>query len=134
MRFINCLQVVFEDIIFDEKTQEKILLLEEKLLKNENLEFDISEKEIIIYNKIFFENEKISFADYINEWKILKEFLLENNLATENNYKNFFKIKKINFVQNSSEIDLNKFIAEVPKDDKKLLAVDDFLKNLAKKS
>lgn len=132
MKFINSLQVLFDKIDFSDKLQEKIILLEENLLKNENLEFDISEKEIIIYNKNFFDNDKISFLDYMEEGKILKNFLLENNLATENNYKIFFKIKKIEFLENPNEIDLNKFIAEVPKNDKKLLAVDDFLNKIKK--
>lgn len=132
MDFVNSLQLIFEDINFDENIQEKIIFLEEELAKNENLEFDISEKEILIYNKKFFDDEKISFKDYIQEWSLLKNFLLENNLATNYNYKQFFKIKKLNFSKNWESLDLDKYIAKVDKNDEKLLEVEKFLKNLKK--
>lgn len=132
MQFINSLQIILENVIFDDFLQEKIIFLEENLAKNNNLEFDISEKEIIIYNKNFFWDEKINFSNYMEEWKILKNFLLENNLATLENYKNFFKIKRLEIPENPGEIDLNKFIAKVPENDKKLLEIDDFLKKIKK--
>lgn len=132
MDFVNSLQLIFEDINFDENMQEKIIFLEEELAKNENLEFDISEKEILIYNKKFFDDEKISFKDYIQEWSLLKNFLLENNLATNDNYKQFFKIKKLNFSKNWESLDLDKYIAKVDENDEKLLEVEKFLKNLKK--
>ena len=132
MKIINSLQVVFEYIEFSDEIQEKIILLEEKLQKNPDLEFDISEKEIIVFNKNFFNNETISFKDYIEVWTILKDFLIENNIANLQNYKTFFKIKKLEIPENSSEIDLDKFIAKVDANDKKLLEVDEFLKKLGK--
>ena len=132
MKTINSLQVVFEYIEFSDEIQEKIILLEEKLQKNTDLEFDISEKEIIVFNKNFFNNETISFKDYIEVWTILKDFLIENNIANLQNYKTFFKIKKLEIPENSSEIDLDKFIAKVEANDKKLLEVDEFLKKLWK--
>lgn len=132
MKTINSLQVVFEYIEFSDEIQEKIILLEEKLQKNPDLEFDISEKEIIVFNKNFFNNETISFKDYIEVWTILKDFLIENNIANLQNYKTFFKIKKLEIPENSSEIDLDKFIAKVDANDKKLLEVDEFLKKLGK--
>lgn len=132
MDFVNSLQLIFEDINFDENMQEKIIFLEEELAKNENLEFDISEKEILIYNKKFFDDENISFKDYIQEWSLLKNFLLENNLATNDNYKQFFKIKKLNFSKNWESLDLDKYIAKVDENDEKLLEVEKFLKNLKK--
>lgn len=132
MDFVNSLQLIFEDINFDENMQEKIIFLEEELAKNENLEFDISEKEILIYNKKFFDDENISFKDYIQEWSLLKNFLLENNLATNDNYKQFFKIKKLNFSKNWESLDLDKYIAKVDENDEKLLEVEKFLKNLNK--
>ena len=132
MKTINSLQVVFEYIEFSDEIQEKIILLEEKLQKNPDLEFDISEKEIIVFNKNFFNNETISFKDYIEVWTILKDFLIENNIANLQNYKTFFKIKKLEIPENSSEIDLDTFIAKVDANDKKLLEVDEFLKKLGK--
>ncbi|ATU05794.1 hypothetical protein BKN14_05175 [Candidatus Gracilibacteria bacterium HOT-871] len=132
MKTINSLQVVFEYIEFSDEIQEKIILLEEKLQKNPDLEFDISEKEIIVFNKNFFNNETISFKDYIEVGTILKDFLIENNIANLQNYKTFFKIKKLEIPENSSEIDLDKFIAKVDANDKKLLEVDEFLKKLGK--
>lgn len=132
MNFINCLKIDLKNVELNEKLQEKILLLEEKLLKNENLELDISEKNIIIFNKKYIDNDKISFIDYIEEWKILKDFLIENNLANTENYKNFFKMQKINIWEDAKNVDLNEFIAEVPKDDKKVLEVLDFLKQIKK--
>lgn len=132
MNFINCLKIDLKNVELNEKLQEKILLLEEKLLKNENLELDISEKNIIIYNKKYIDNDKISFIDYMEEWKILKDFLIENNLANTENYKIFFKMQKINIWEDAKNVDLNEFIAEVPKDDKKVLEVLDFLKQIKK--
>lgn len=132
MNFINCLKIDLKNVELNEKLQEKILLLEEKLLKNENLELDISEKNIIIFNKKYIDNDKISFIDYMEEWKILKDFLIENNLANTENYKNFFKMQKINIWEDAKNVDLNEFIAEVPKDDKKVLEVLDFLKQIKK--
>lgn len=132
MKIINSLQVVFENIEFSDEIQENIIILEEKLQKNPDLEFDISEKEIIVFNKNFFNNETISFKDYIEVWTILKDFLIENNIANLQNYKTFFKIKKLEIPENSSEIDLDKFIAKVDANDKKLLEVDEFLKKLGK--
>lgn len=132
MDFVNSLQLIFEDINFDENMQEKIIFLEEELAKNENLEFDISEKEILIYNKKFFDDENISFKDYIQEWSLLKNFLLDNKLATNDNYKQFFKIKKLNFSKNWESLDLDKYIAKVDENDEKLLEVEKFLKNLKK--
>ena len=132
MKIINSLQVVFENIEFSDEIQENIIILEEKLQKNPDLEFDISEKEIIVFNKNFFNNETISFKVYIEVWAILKDFLIENNIANLQNYKTFFKIKKLEIPENSSEIDLDKFIAKVDANDKKLLEVDEFLKKLGK--
>ncbi|MBB1565024.1 hypothetical protein D8B46_05145 [Candidatus Gracilibacteria bacterium] len=132
MKIINSLQVVFENIEFSDEIQENIIILEEKLQKNPDLEFDISEKEIIVFNKNFFNNETISFKDYIEVGAILKDFLIENNIANLQNYKTFFKIKKLEIPENSSEIDLDKFIAKVDANDKKLLEVDEFLKKLGK--
>ena len=132
MKIINSLQVVFKNIEFSDEIQENIIILEEKLQKNPDLEFDISEKEIIVFNKNFFNNETISFKDYIEVWTILKDFLIENNIANLQNYKTFFKIKKLEIPENSSEIDLDKFIAKVDANDKKLLEVDEFLKKLGK--
>lgn len=132
MKTINCLQVVFENIEFSDEIQEKVIILEEKLQKNEALEFDISEKEIIVFNKNFFNNDSISFKDYIEVWTILKDFLIENNFANLQNYKSFFKIKKLEIPENSAEVDLDKFIAKVDANDKKLLEVDEFLKKLGK--
>ena len=60
------------------------------------------------------------------------DFLIENNIANLQNYKTFFKIKKLEIPENSSEIDLDKFIAKVDANDKKLLEVDEFLKKLGK--
>lgn len=131
MTFINALQIILEKEKIDEKIEEKIISLEEYFLQK-NIELEFLENEILLLNKNFIDDEKISFANYLEEWKKMKNFLLENNLANLANYKNYFKIKKIAFSENNEEIDLNQFIAEVPKDDKKLLAVDSFLKNIKK--
>lgn len=131
MTFINALQIILEKEKIDEKIEEKIISLEEYFLQK-NIELEFLENEILLLNKNFIDDEKISFANYLEEWKKMKNFLLENNLANLANYKNYFKIKKIVFSENNEEIDLNQFIAEVPKDDKKLLAVDSFLKNIKK--
>lgn len=131
MTFINALQIILEKEKIDEKIEEKIISLEEYFLQK-NIELEFLENEILLLNKNFIDDEKISFANYLEEWKKMKNFLLENNLANLENYKNYFKIKKIVFSENNEEIDLNQFIAEVPKDDKKLLAVDSFLKNIKK--
>ena len=132
MKFINCLQVILSEN--NDEIQEKIILLEEELTKNELLEMEITEKEILLFNKIFFDNEKIWFIDYVAEWKILKQFLLDNSLATEQNYKTFFKIKKVDFLDPTWDINkqLDSMIAKVEPNDKKLLEIDAFLKNLKK--
>lgn len=131
MSFINALQIILEKEKITEEIQEKIFLLEEYFLEK-RLEFEFFENEIFVLNKNFLDNEKITFSDYLEEWKFLKNFLLENNLANLENYKNFFKIKKIIFWEQGQELDLNKFIAEVPKNDKKLLEIDDFLSKIKK--
>lgn len=132
MKFINCLQVILSKN--NDEIQEKIILLEEELTKNELLEMEITEKEILLFNKNFFDNEKIWFIDYVAEWKILKQFLLDNSLATEQNYKTFFKIKKVDFLDTTWDINkqLDSMIAKVEPNDKKLLEIDAFLKNLKK--
>lgn len=132
MKFINCLQVILSEN--NDEIQEKIILLEEELTKNELLEMEITEKEILLFNKNFFDNEKIWFIDYVAEWKILKQFLLDNSLATEQNYKTFFKIKKVDFLDTTWDINkqLDSMIAKVEPNDKKLLEIDAFLKNLKK--
>ena len=132
MKFINCLQVILSEN--NDKIQEKIILLEEELTKNELLEMEMTEKEILLFNKNFFDNEKIWFIDYVSEWKILKQFLLDNSLATEQNYKTFFKIKKVDFLDTTWDINkqLDSMIAKVEPNDKKLLEIDAFLKNLKK--
>lgn len=132
MKFINCLQVILSEN--NDEIQEKIILLEEELTKNELLEIEITEKEILLFNKNFFDNEKIWFIDYVSEWKILKQFLLDNSLATEQNYKTFFKIKKVDFLDTTWDINkqLDSMIAKVEPNDKKLLEIDAFLKNLKK--
>ena len=132
MKFINCLQVILSEN--NDEIQEKIILLEEELTKNELLEMEITEKEILLFNKNFFDNEKIWFIDYVSEWKILKQFLLDNSLATEQNYKTFFKIKKVDFLDTTWDINkqLDSMIAKVEPNDKKLLEIDTFLKNLKK--
>lgn len=132
MKFINCLQVILNEN--NDEIQEKIILLEEELTKNELLEMEITEKEILLFNKNFFDNEKIWFIDYVAEWKILKQFLLDNSLATEQNYKTFFKIKKVDFLDPTWDINkqLDSMIAKVEPNDKKLLEIDSFLKNLKK--
>lgn len=132
MKFINCLQVILSEN--NDEIQEKIILLEEELTKNELLEMEMTEKEILLFNKNFFDNEKIWFIDYVSEWKILKQFLLDNSLATEQNYKTFFKIKKVDFLDTTLDINkqLDSMIAKVEPNDKKLLEIDAFLKNLKK--
>ncbi len=132
MKFINCLQVILSEN--NDEIQEKIILLEEELTKNELLEMEMTEKEILLFNKNFFDNEKIWFIDYVSEWKILKQFLLDNSLATEQNYKTFFKIKKVDFLDTTWDINkqLDSMIAKVEPNDKKLLEIDAFLKNLKK--
>ena len=132
MKFINCLQVILSEN--NDEIQEKIILLEEELTKNELLEMEMTEKEILLFNKNFFDNEKIWFIDYVSEWKILKQFLLDNSLATEQNYKTFFKIKKVDFLDTTWDINkqLDSMIAKVEPNDKKLLEIDTFLKNLKK--
>lgn len=132
MKFINCLQVILSEN--NDEIQEKIILLEEELTKNKLLEMEMTEKEILLFNKNFFDNEKIWFIDYVSEWKILKQFLLDNSLATEQNYKTFFKIKKVDFLDTTWDINkqLDSMIAKVEPNDKKLLEIDAFLKNLKK--
>lgn len=132
MKFINCLQVILSEN--NDEIQEKIILLEEELTKNELLEMEMTEKEILLFNKNFFDNEKIWFIDYVSEWKILKQFLLDNSLATEQNYKTFFKIKKVDFLDTTWDINkqLDSMIAKVEPNDKKLLEIDAFLRNLKK--
>ena len=130
MKFVNSLQVLLSFIEKDDNFYEKMTLLEEQLAKLEDIWFEILDDEILIFNKNYFDKENISFADYMKEWAFLKQFFIENGFFTVENYKNFFKMKKL--TNSGNPQDLEKYIAEVPENDEKLLQVNDFIKKFSK--
>lgn len=130
MQFVNSLQVLLSLIEKNDNFYEKMTLLEEQLAKLEDIWFEILDDEILVFNKNYFDKENISFADYMKEGAFLKQFFIENGFFTVENYKNFFKMKKL--TNSETKEDLEKYIAEVPENDEKLLQVNDFIKKFSK--